>query len=216
MPLRILFALILCFPLASLADAHRSYVTDKLEVQLRAGQSAQSKLVRVLDSGTPLTILTPGGASGYAKVKLDSGEEGWLLTKFISDQPGARSLLDEANHKLAVLQDELTLLKLGKEGVDKAAGLQQTEIERLKTELIAIRQASANVLQIQTERDRLQESVIKLERDVEATRRERDALDGDYRQNWFLLGAGVLFGGILLGVFLPRFSWRKKSAWDTF
>lgn len=216
MPFRILFTFLLCLPVASLASEARGYVTDKLEIQLRAGQSLQSKLVRTLESGTPLTIVAQGGAAGYSKVKLDSGEEGWIQTKYIAAQPGSKSLLDEANHKLAVLQDELTLLKLGKEGADKASGAQQSEIERLKTEVIAIRQASANVLQIQAERDRLQETVIKLERDVESTRRERDALASDHRQGWFLVGAGVLFGGILLGLFLPRFSWRKKSAWDTF
>ena len=71
-------------------------------------------------------------------------------------------------------------------------------------------------MQIQEERDRLQERVIKMERELEAASRENYALDRENRQDWFMIGAGVLLGGILLGVFLPRFSWRKKSNWDSF
>lgn len=90
------------------------------------------------------------------------------------------------------------------------------EVQRLNSELISVRQASANALQIQAERDELQHSVINLERELESTRREKQALDEDQRQRWFLLGALVLAGGLLLGLVLPRFTWRKRSSWDSF
>jgi SH3 domain protein len=223
MLIRVFFMLVLGFPWTLPAAAKKSYVTDKLEVQMRSGHSLQHKSLKLLTPGTSLTILDQDAESGYSRVRLDSGEEGWVLTRYLSAEPTARNLLDEATRKLEGalednrrLREELAALKSGKEGTDKASRQQQTEIERLNTELIAIRQASANALQIQAERDRLQESVIALERDLEAMRREKNALDSDYRQDWFLIGAGVLFGGVLLGVILPKLSWRKKSHWDTF
>jgi SH3 domain protein len=103
----------------------------------------------------------------------------------------------------------------GLAGPDRLA-FQRAEIDRLRGELIAIRQASANTIQIQSERDRLQEHVIKLEQELEIMRREKNALDSDNRQDWFLIGSGVLFFGILLGVFLPRLSWRKTPSWNSF
>jgi SH3 domain protein len=220
---RILFTLMLCFPLALPAAARKSYITDKLEVQMRSGQSLQHKIVKMVPSGTPLTILDQNADSGYSLVRLDSGEEGWVLTRYLSAEPITRSLLDDTNAKLTAaleenlkLKEELSALKSGKEGVDKTAEQQRAEIERLNTELIAIRQASANALQIQADRDQLRESVINLGRELETTRREKNALDSDYRQDWFLIGAGVLFGGILLGVLLPKLTWRKKSTWGSF
>jgi SH3 domain protein len=209
---RALLVLGLGLPLA-LSAAGTGYVTDKLEAQLRAGQGPQAKLVKLLPAGTPLTIVEQNGKTGYAKVRLEGGVEGWVQSRYLSTEPTARTQLDAALVENRRLSDELASLKLGREGSPSA---QQAEIDRLKSELIAIRQASANVLQIQDERDRLQERVIHMEREHETLRREKNALEGSNRQDWFLIGAGVLFGGILIGVFLPRFSWRKKSHWDSF
>lgn len=214
--IRTLLVLVLCQPLALAAvpAPAKGYITDKIEVQMRAGQGTRHKVLKVLSSGTPLTVLDRNGATGYSLVKLDSGEQGWVQTQYLTAEATAGSPLDAVREENRRLKDELAALMSGKEGAEKTP--LQAEIGRLNTELIAVRQASANVLQIQEERDRLQERVINLERDLETIRREKGALDAESRQNWFLIGGGVLFGGILLGVLLPRLSWRKKSHWDSF
>lgn len=203
--------------------AEKAYVTDRLEVQLRRGQSLQHKIVRMVPSGTAVNVLEKNPQTGYSFVRLDSGEEGWILSRYLSDQPIAINQLDEMTKKLETaleenkrLKSELSTVTSGKQSTDKTAQQLQAETTRLNTELMAIRQASANVLQIQAERDMLRESVIKLERELDTIRREKQALDEDHRQDWFMIGAGVLFGGIVLGVVLPRMSWRKKSAWGSF
>lgn len=218
----ILFVLILSAPVTIYA-AEKAYVTDRLEVQLRRGQSLQHKIVRMVPSGTAVNVLEKNPQTGYSFVRLDSGEEGWILSRYLSDQPIAINQLDEMTKKLETaleenkrLKSELSTVTSGKQSTDKTAQQLQAETTRLNTELMAIRQASANVLQIQAERDMLRESVIKLERELDTIRREKQALDEDHRQDWFMIGAGVLFGGIVLGVVLPRMSWRKKSAWGSF
>ncbi len=114
------------------------------------------------------------------------------------------------------LKAELAVLKEGKVKADQALETSNGELRRLTTELLAIRQASANVLQIQTERDNLQENVIHLERELETIKRAKLATDEDHRQAWFLIGAGVLLSGLVLGLILPQLSWRKRSGWDSF
>jgi SH3 domain protein len=92
----------------------------------------------------------------------------------------------------------------------------ETQVQQLGTELMAIRQTSANALQIQAERDHLHESVIRLERELEAVKRAKQSLEADARQNWFLIGAGVLLGGLVLGLIIPQLSWRRRSNWESF
>lgn len=219
---RILWPLLFCltFPLHA---AQKAYVTDKLEAQMRSGQTTQHKIVKLLSSGTMVTVLENNPDSGYTFVETEGGERGWILNRYLSDHPVARTLLDEVNAKLTAAQDdnkrlkeEIVAIKSGKDTADKTSQQMQAEKDRLNTEVIAIRQASANALQIQAERDRLQESVIHLERELETVRRENQAVHDDYRQDWFLIGASVLFGGVLLGVFLPRLSWRKRNSWGSF
>jgi len=220
---KLILTLIICFPGLLHAALQKGYVTDKLDIQMRSGPGAQHKLAKNLNAGTPVTVLFQNAETGYTLVRLEGGEEGWILSRYFSTDAPDHVLYETASHKLETaleenrkLKDDLNQLKTGKEGSDKNASQLHTDNERLNSELLSVKHASANALQIQSERDRLQSSVIELERELDTLRREKQALDDDYRQDCFLSGAGVLGGGMLLGWLLPRLSWRRKSTWGSF
>lgn len=191
---------------------------------MRSGPGNQYKNIKPLVSGTLLT--TPNGnaeTNGYTRVLTELGEEGWVTTRYLSQTPVANSQSDENLKALTRLQvenqhlaAELAALKSTGETAEKNNETLKAETARLNSEIIAIRQASANVLQIQNERDKLTEDKRSLVSELDMLKREKYALDTNNKQNWFLIGAAVLFGGIAIGVLLPRLSWRKKSSWETF
>ncbi|MDD5036396.1 MAG: TIGR04211 family SH3 domain-containing protein [Methylococcaceae bacterium] len=212
--------LLSCLPIQA---ASLAWITDKLDVQLRSGPGNQYRILKQLTSGVQLSVTERNESTGYAHVTLESGEEGWILTRYLSFKPIASIQAEENTKRLNQLFEENNSLKaeLGntktaRETADKSNQELSAETARMNTEVIAIRQASANVLQIQAERDQLQEKVITLERELDTIRREKQALDSSNKQDWFMIGAGVLFGGILLGLVLPRLSWRKRASWDSF
>lgn len=215
---------ILLLPSLSLWAGNQAWITDKLEVQMRAGPGGQHKVTKSLAAGTELGIIDGNETNGYTHVTLtESGEEGWISTRYLSLTPISRSQIEEGTKKLAALYEEnqrlkseLSALKSGKETAEKSNHDLAEETARLNSEVIAIRQASANVLQIQNERDQLTQEKVTLESQLETLKRENQTLDSSNKQDWFLIGAGVLFGGIVLGWVLPRLSWRKKSSWDSF
>ena len=93
----------------------------------------------------------------------------------------------------------------------------KTEKTHLIRELTSIRHASSKAIQIQKERNQLQERIINLERDMQTVSHEKQTLEESTSQDWFLIGAGVLLGGIILGLILPRIRWRRRtSSWDSF
>ncbi len=92
----------------------------------------------------------------------------------------------------------------------------RADLRRVQAELVALRQASANVLQIQAERDNLQEQLIRIERELVTIRRAKAGLEEDNRQTWFLSGAGVLLAGIAVGLILSRLSQRRRNGWDSY
>lgn len=213
----------LCVPGLLQAALQKGYVTDKLDVQMRSGPGANHKVSRNLNSGTPVTVLFQSAENGYTLVRLEGGEEGWILTRYFSTDTPAQLLYEDAARKLEraqeenrQLKEEVSQLRAGKDGSDKSLSQLHADTDRLNSELIAVKHASSNALQIQSERDRLQASVIELERTLDTLRREKQVLDDDYRQDWFLIGAGVLVGGMLLGWLLPRLGWRRKNNWGSF
>ena len=52
-----------------------------------------------------------------------------------------------------------------------------------------------------------------LEKELQLLHQENQSLKDRSQREWFIAGAGVLLGGLLLGLIIPKFSWRKKSSW---
>ncbi len=208
--------------IAPLANADTVYVTDNLRVNLREDQDKFSKVVDVVSSGTPLTVLATT-ASGYKKVRLKNGKEGYILARFTVNTPPSKWLLDQANEKLEQLKEENSRLQtqidemLGSSTASDSSR-QQLILQRdqLSRELNELRQSSANVIDIKLQRDQLQERVVNVERELQQLKRENQALEDSTNQDWFLYGGILAFTGIFLGLLIPKLSIQRKSSWDSF
>lgn len=202
------FVLAMLSSLASMAETGTRYVAPGQSVDLRSGLAKKDKTVRTLEPGTTVKILQTNVKLGYTKVKLPSGETGWIVTRQLTQVPPPSPQPEAQQAASTSTQPALQ--------VAKSPEQLQAEVGHLQTELIAIRQASTNALRIQAERDQLQSSVISLRKEVDTLLREKNALNDDQKQSWFLIGAGVLLGGMLLGAFLPRLSFRRRNDWSSF
>ena len=198
---------------SSLAQARTSYVTDTIDLPLRSSESERSKIVKMLPNGMALTLLGDNTENGYTYVRAENGAEGFILTRYISSTPISRTLLEEANKKLAALQQENEQLK---ESAGNGASAIK-ERDNLSTELSELRYASTHAIELKQERDQLQERVIDAERELEHLRRENQALSDNTNQDWFVYGGALSLLGVLLGFLLPKLSWRRRtSSWDSF
>lgn len=204
-------------------QAETRYVTDQLEIVLKAGENPRSRTLKVLTTGTPLEVLGVNANTRYARVKAGDGTVGFVPEGQIQSEPAARHRVAELERRLAVLEqdpDSLSsqLNKAQSETSDLLARYQglERDKQRLEQELATIRYASANVLELTNDRERLRLQVAELTRVSADLEQENGDLKHQQNQRWFLIGAGVLGGGMLLGLFLPRLRLgRRKSAWET-
>lgn len=206
------------------AYAETVYVTDNLKMILRNSESTRHKIIKMLPSGTPLTVLERNPKTGYTKVRLSNGMEGYILTRYTQDKPISRWYLKKARKKLEFLEAENARMKAeleklssnNNQAVTENKSLLQ-ERDQLSKELNDLRQTAANAIQLKNQRDQLQERVITVERENQQLKREKQALEDSTNQDWFLYGGILAFTGIFLGLIIPKIRWqRKTSNWDTF
>ncbi|WP_428353903.1 TIGR04211 family SH3 domain-containing protein [Methyloprofundus sp.] len=207
------------------AFAETVYVADSMKFTLRSGESSSHKIIKMLPSGTRLTLLEKNKATGYSQVKTSAGLVGYLPTRFTQDKPISRWYLDKANQELKLLKSENQQMKTS------LADLQQNnsnavtsntdltnERDQLSTDLNDLRQTASNAIQLKRQRNELQERVVNVERELQQLKREKQALEDSTSQDWFLYGGILSFLGIFFGLLIPKISWQRKSHgnWDTF
>lgn len=204
------------------AAADRVYVTDKAELIMRTGQSLEYKIVRVLTSGTALEVLEENPETGYSRVRTMSGTEGWVLSRYLQTEPIAEQRLADTERELAQVKaerDELRRTKdtLGGESTKLTRQLRQAtdENQRLTQELDRIKRTSSDVLAVDSENQSLKENVRRLEGELQLLQQENEVLKDHTARDWFMVGAGVVLLGMVIGLIIPKISWRKKSSWGS-
>lgn len=219
---KLILAACLLLPFTTSAVA-ATYISDKLEAQLRTGPSTQHKIVRILNVGMPVTVLEEDKENGYSRITTENGIEGWILTRYLTENQPARAQLENASQKLDNLALENKQLRAELDGMKRqlaeasnAKDDASVQAQRLGNELSLVRQASSNAVALLDERNQLQEKNLALENELENLRREKETLAEKDSQEWFLKGAGVLFGGILLGIIMPKLGGRKRRGWDNY
>jgi SH3 domain protein len=217
-------ALLLMISLLLIGTAYGEtrYVTDRLKITMRSGESTGHKIIRMLPSGTPVEVISRNPASGYAKVKAE-GSVGYVLIRQLMDEPSPREQLAAAKQRLQELQEEPDQLQsklMTLQGEHQALQEEHKELQALKQqlqqELESIRNTSANAVRIGNERNELRKTVAAMTREREDLRQENLDLSNNTAQNWFLIGAGTIIAGIVLGLLLPHLRFpRRKSSWGT-
>jgi SH3 domain protein len=213
-----LFGLLLA---AAAAHAQTRYVSDNLVVELRRGPSTEFLILRNLPAGEAVEVLEQDADVGYSRVRvLDQGTEGWILTRFLTAEPIARDKLAVAERNLTAararvsdLEQQVATLTEQLDGTRRELQQTQTVQGEVSSELAEIRAASANVVQIRDQNQSLQARLTDREQDVDRLTVENTSLARRSSQNWFIVGAAVLFGGIVIGLIAPSLRRRRRSDW---
>lgn len=202
--------------------AETRYVSDRLEIQMRTGKGTQFRILRMLPSGTPLEVLEVDQENGYSRVRAPGGVEGWVLNRYLMKGQAARDRLADAEKRLAELELENRKLKTSfgdlkqeKSQADDKRSTLDKENRKLTQELEEIRRTASSALAIDAENKDLKGRIVAYERQLQTLQQENEGLKDRTARDWFMVGAGVVILGMIIGLIIPRIRWRKKSSWDT-
>jgi len=86
-----------------------AHITDKLVVGIYAEAAAEGPPIRLLSSGMPLEVLRREGA--FAEVRLADGVQGWVESRYVTDEKPAKAVLLETQTRLRALDTKLQALE---------------------------------------------------------------------------------------------------------
>lgn len=219
----------------SALQARTGYVSDMLILTFREGPGTTYSVLKTLKSNTPLEVLEED--QGYFKVRLESGEEGWVDKQFVIFDPPKALMVAQLEKEKADLETQLASmartvdqLKADLEGGKTAAGektqaledkiSQMTsenrrlarQLETAKADLAALKAASENVVNTLEVNKTLAAENEKLSRTLAKMEGENSRLFRTGMIKWFLAGVGVLLMGWLIGLMLAGQRRRRGSS----
>ena len=220
MRLRWVGFLFLALGVAAQAQTQTRYVTDRTQVELRRGPSTEYRILRYLEAGDRVEVLEQNEEQGFSRVKVDQDTEGWMPTASLIAEPIARERLAVAERNLTTSRERVAALEGQNRELERDLAATRAELEQAKAshgtvsrELADIRTASANVVKLHDDNASLQQRLVQRDLQVEQLTADNTRLAARSNQNWFVVGAAVLLGGIVIGLIAPTLRRRRRSDW---
>lgn len=200
-------------------QAETQYVSDHLVITVRTGQGAQFQIIKTLESGEHVKVLEVTD-TGYTKIETSDGTEGWVRSQYLAKEPVASEKLAKAEAKLLKVRSAYKNLKESYSTLSKehkvlleSQNTLSTNKKQLDSELARLNQVAKKPILLDKQNRELQEKNVTLEKDLQRLNQENHSLKDRSQREWFIVGALVLFGGMILGLIIPKLRGRKRSSW---
>ena len=219
---KILITLLLSIICTSTYATDYLYVSDKLIITIRTGPSIQNKIVRKIESGAKLEVLDVSDEGKYTKIRTQNGIEGWVLTQYLVNEPVAeqrlvsteQNLINE-KEKTAKLTAKVTELRNIIKELETAKTTLSKSNSEMKDQITSISKSASRPIELDRENKALRESLGKISTELQVVNNQYQKIKDNDQQEWFIIGAGVLLAGMLLGFVIPKMRFTRKDSWGS-
>tara|TARA_B100000795_G_scaffold148282_1_gene111103 strand:+ start:434 stop:1084 length:651 start_codon:yes stop_codon:yes gene_type:complete len=191
------------------------YITDQLDIPIRSDQNFGNNIIRLLPSGTELSLLQ-STEDGWAQIQFDD-TIGWIKSFYLSSDPPAREelkklsrtynanklLISKLTSEKEVLENELLLLK--QKNTDLAIQSSKSQAEKEHIE-----QIYQDALKLEHENEKHIQEKLQLRAELQLADNNTQIQKDTSSRNWFIVGAIVLFFGMIIGFIVPGILNRKR------
>jgi len=206
----ILFGLLFLATASSLY-AETRYISDQLIVTVRSGKGNQYKILETLKTATPVKVLEED--KNYVKVITPKGTEGYIQRHYVSADLPKKLQIQRLTKKLATLQQQFNAQQQSVREFQGKTKDQESRTTELSTQLEKVQLAlkrkeaeyqsllkkSDNVINLSSENEQLVEENNQINSELLVLRDENQSFHRSNMIRWFLAGAGVFFGGWIIG-----------------
>ena len=191
------------------------YITDQLDLPIRSDKSFNNNIIRLLPSGTELSLLQ-STEDGWAQIQFDD-TIGWIKSFYLSPDPSAREKLKKLTRtynankllisKLSGEKEELEsqLLTVKQENTDLIVQNSKSQAEKEHIE-----QIYQDALKLEHENEKLIQEKLQLKAELQLAVNNTQIQKDTSSRNWFIVGAIVLFFGMIIGFIVPGLLNRRR------
>jgi len=196
--------------------AQDRYVDDTRFVPLRSGAGPDYRVVvEGVATGTPVTLVQDDRESGWSLVRTREGVEGWMPSRYLKREPGARYQMVNALRVLGQPDDGSVSLATAIAQARKELDTAAAEREALQGQLTELQQMSSSATELDAANRSLSEEVQMLKNRIGVLEADNQRLRDESWQQWFINGVWATGMGGILTLLLPRLlpSRRRRSEW---
>jgi len=126
------------------------------------------------------------------------------------------SELTNATSRGTSLGSQLTAVKGEYDAANNSIATLEREKAAAEDELAEIRRTAASVLSINEQNQSLMDQLATAQIRADTLEQENRQLSSQTTRYWFMSGGLLLVVGIILGIWLPRIRWQRRSGYDRF
>ena len=213
---RRLLELVASVPLVAFAET--AYITEKLEVPVRSGESREYRIIRYLQAGAQVERLQTY-ESGYTKIRDERGREGFVLGRYLVDRAPSFVIAGRLEAEVAKqretikrLEQDIEALTAQNKSSNESIRLAKDQLAEKEVELKEFLATAGDSISLRNRLVALETERQVLLADNETLRAEKLAARDDSFKSWFALGAFTLAVGWFVGLLMPRV---RRSRIDT-
>ena len=191
------------------------YITDQLDLPIRSDKEFGNNIIRLLPSGTELSLLQ-STEDGWAQIQFDD-TIGWIKSFYLSPDPSAREKLKKLTRTNNDNKLLITKLSTEKEDLENQLSLLKQENTNLvvqssksKAEKEHIEKIYQDALKLEHENEKLIQEKLQLKAELQLAEINTQIQKDTSSRNWFIVGAIVLFFGMMIGFIAPALLNRKR------
>ena len=191
------------------------YITDQLDLPIRSDKEFGNNIIRLLPSGTELSLLQ-STEDGWAQIQFDD-TIGWIKSFYLSPDPSAREKLKKLTRTNNDNKLLITKLSTEKEDLENQLFLLKQENTNLvvqssksKAEKEHIEKIYQDALKLEHENEKLIQEKLQLKAELQLAENNTQIQKDTSSRNWFIVGAIVLFFGMMIGFIAPGLLNRKR------
>jgi SH3 domain protein len=187
----------------------KHYINDSMKITMRTGPATDRKIISLLAVGQEVEILK--AEDEWTMVRLPNGKEGWVISRFLTDQTPDSIILETLKKKYSALQakagslmEENKMLKDENGKLSNNLNATEKKEKNLSRDYETLKRDSKKFLELQA---KYKESTSKLAEQTQKAEKFEDELTKllwNKNIKWFLSGAGVLILVFIIGFSTKR------------